>query len=367
VGLFIGFAALMKPPVMAGFFFVAICGCHLITRHDISLRARVMGPGLAAAVAVLVALPWYAAITYRLGTAGLFELTITSSVGRAVNTYGGREQEPWWYYLDWVWNSSTGFKLVAVGAAVGCLSVILGVRRSSWGILLAVAGSFLLAISASATRHLQYVYPIFPLLAVLAGGVVFGLGTQTRLRIPLRLVGVLLAGFVLREDVRAVERELQAERWEHPLLLVYKQIEPELSAGRVRMLLYRYPLPGEPLTNPERRFFPSERIYVLRVPLAPVVKSVEELNQLLADGVPTVVFLHHRKTPALLAAEGLQYVPDAYVSLPSANRVPYPFVSFHGAVEVLRLNERLGAPVTPLPLPSSDPNPPAAPPPPENR
>ena len=81
-----------------------------------------------------------------------------------------RNHSEWWFYLDWLWKSSWGFKLAGAAAVWGCFCVIRGWRRGAWGLLLLLCVTFVAAISTAATRHWQYVYPAFPLVAVMIGG-----------------------------------------------------------------------------------------------------------------------------------------------------------------------------------------------------
>ena len=164
----LGGAALMKPPVFAGFFFVVLLAHHLVVRRDLSLRRRLAGPIIAAIVAAAVALPWYGALYSRLGWAALSQVVLSTSVGRAAHSFG--ESRPWWFYLGWIWDSSLAFKFVAPALAWGLVSALWGSQRFAWGLIVFLSCAFIAAISISATRHWQYVYPIYPVLAVAVSG-----------------------------------------------------------------------------------------------------------------------------------------------------------------------------------------------------
>jgi len=120
VGTCLGGALLMKPPPFGCFFFTLLTCHHLLTRHSLSLRTRIHGPALAASVMGCLAIPWYIAIYTQLGWHGLDEHIISTSIGRVKKPFG--RHEPWWFYLNSIWESSLAFKLAGMAAFWGLLS-----------------------------------------------------------------------------------------------------------------------------------------------------------------------------------------------------------------------------------------------------
>jgi hypothetical protein len=337
VGICIGLAALAKPPVMAGFFGSALAAHHLVARRDLPWKRRMLGPLGGAAVAIAVALPWYAALYLRLGPESLERLFIYNSLRRAsAAVYAGAGQSPWWYYAGSVWESSFAFKLAAPALAFGIACAPLGRRRFAWGLLVFLAGAFLAAVSLSAEKHTWYAFPVFPLLAVtVAAALLSALD-----RVTWRVIAVCVAGFVLVRDVAAVRAELRTPRLGYPPLLVHRAAESDLAAGRVRLVLFDFPR-GVGVLDRELGFVPADRTYGFHLPHAVVVRTVPELDALLADGTPTALFLPPNLHACRLAERGLTHAPEACIGVQSDCHA-YPLATFHGGAAAFRVGEVLG-------------------------
>ena len=163
LGVSFGLAILTKPPVIGGFFFCMLAGHHLLTRRDLAWKQRLRGSLVAGLIAALVAIPWYAAITLRLGPHALDQLLVANSIGRARPKQINHAPLPPTCYFTQVWDSSVSGKisLIAIGFGAGC--VLLRSNRRAWSILLMAAVPYILAISGAAEKHLHYVYYALPL------------------------------------------------------------------------------------------------------------------------------------------------------------------------------------------------------------
>ena len=345
-GISLGCGALMKPPVFAGFFCAVLSVHHMAVRRELTWRGRLRGPIVAAAVAAILALPWYVALYSRLGWPAVNQVVFSTSVGRAVKTFG--ESRPWWFYLVWIWQSSLAFKFVGLALAWGVVSAVRGAERFAWGLLSFLSCAFLIAISISVTRHWQYVYPIYPVLAVAVAGL-FSAGLRRisesrclwRDWLAVAAVGLIAAGYCVRQDYIMTSYYVRhAPQPEYPPLLVHKAAERELAAGNAHLVLFKFPVPEGPVSL-KLGFGPSERLYPVYF-LAHAVRAKDEadLSHLIADGKPTVVFL----PPFLSDSKVLNLSRRADFRLYVVSRAhPYPVLAFNGADAALHLREVLAA------------------------
>ncbi len=361
-GLCLGLAVLTKPPAMGGFFFVMMCLHHLITRRDVSWKMRLLGPLAAGLVAAVVSLPWYGMIFARLGLPAIDQLFLANSVRRATIAAKGENLLPATFYVDYIWDSSWGFRCALVGLAWGAACVLVGWQRRSWSLLVLLTVPFLLVISNAVTKHHHYAYAAFPFLALTGAGMLFAGFSPRQSGSPrcrciwrgVTIAGVIAAAFVARHDFRFAKWFLYAQRWEYPALLLHKTMEADLTSGNARLMLYRFPATINQLDR-SLGFTAHDRYYVDRMPHAVVVRSVPELNQLLADGKPTVVVLPPKRGFAeQLTAEGLQPTPDRSL-LVHSELFGYTVLTFHDAEAKLGLGELLReigvAPGTTVPQP----------------
>lgn len=352
VGINLGGAVMMKPPVIGGFFFTLICVHHLFARSDLSLRARLGRPILALAVGVLVASPWYALLYERLGPYGLKQLLFFNSVGRASTIQGVGERElPRWIYVRFIWDSAKSARLFWPALGVGMLCVVFGWRRRGWSLLALLAGGFTLAISCAATKSPHYVYNAIPYLSVLTAALLL-VGLLHRPAVAsenprmawlwrgLTIIGIALAAYFLQADGRRIYWWWQIPQWEYPPLQVEHVIESHAAEKRVHLILYRYPEPRGTLDQQQLQLWVgcSDRFYQTRLHHAEHVMEIGELNRLLAEGKPTVVFLPPTFKLADLEQAGLSIKPDRALRL-RTRFIYYPVLTFHGAEAELELRE----------------------------
>ena len=347
-GLCLGLAVLMKPPAMGGFFFVSLCGYHLVARRDLPWKTRLAGPMVAGCLAFLVALPWYAMIYARLGMDGLDHLFLTNSVRRAADAGRGNTQ-PMGFYAEHIWSSSLGFRFVLPGLVFGVVCILVGWNRRAWGVLVVPTGAFVLAISCSATKHHHYAFPAYPLLSVAAAALLLAGLTPPRTPERVRtkwfwrsvaILGVAVATNALWADFRQVAWQVRAERWDYPAVRFHRALETELVAGDARLVLYAFPGDRDTLDR-KLGVAAHDMYYPATLPHALRVTTIADLNRTLADGKPTVVILPPLLTSERLLKAGLTAIPERSLMVRS-DLFPYPVLLFHGAETKLGLTELLG-------------------------
>jgi 4-amino-4-deoxy-L-arabinose transferase-like glycosyltransferase len=331
VGLFIGLAWLSKPPVFGGFFLGAI-GLHHLGTCRAPWRTRLLGPLLALGVGLLVAAPWYVLLWSRLGTHSLHQLFVHNSVERALDTGT-------WDVLccfNALWHASNGFKLVPLALAVGFGCWLAGVRRSQWGLVLFLGGSYLLALSSSG-KCAQYTFYAFPILAVVLAGLFLESGPWLLGRLWLgrqtvALASVALAAFLVGADGLKTLRTLTTPSWVHPPVGLYAQFASALEQGDCRFVLFDFDRVSKGYPNAEDLY------YRPRLPLAYRVDNLAELRLLLADSRPTIVVLPAELSPESRAQlAGLH--PELWIEEGSYARYCYPVLAFHGASARLPIPE----------------------------
>jgi 4-amino-4-deoxy-L-arabinose transferase-like glycosyltransferase len=349
IGAGIGAAWMMKPPVMGGFFFAAIVLHHLIADRQRPWWGRVAGPFIALAVAVVLAAPWYIALSARLGDYSFYYLLVHNSVGRAMRHKDIPHMAESFAYWRGVWNSSHAFGFALAAFAWGGLCALVAWRRGPWLLLCWMAGSFTLALSCAAEQHFHYLYSVFPILSVMAAAMLLdgfkpaalSPRWQRGLHLGAIAAGVLALAFVLPRDVARVRAELRRPRWDYPPLVLHERLAQADLHGHVRLVLYDFPQTSEPRINRALGFVFLDRYYATFLPAAFHVDAVPQLNDLIQDGRPALVLLPPGLKPAEIVAQGIAQTPDRQTLLRS-DRVPYPLLAFNGALQHPQIEEVVG-------------------------
>jgi 4-amino-4-deoxy-L-arabinose transferase-like glycosyltransferase len=158
-GAALGLAILAKTPA-AVILFGAILVCTGLWRRD-KLRLRGLRWGYAIITCLLIAAPWYIAMTLRFGGKFLTEFLLAGNMGRFLQAEHTRSALPY-YYLPVI---LVGF-LPWTALLPGALRTAWRERRESLVLLLWVILT-LLFFSASQSKLPGYILPIFPALALL--------------------------------------------------------------------------------------------------------------------------------------------------------------------------------------------------------
>jgi|GEM_PF-192296 len=164
-----GFGFLAKGPVAWVLPAIAFCGYALWTRRPrLFLNRHVF---LGAAAAIGVAAPWFLMLWWQGQEDFLYNVLITQNFHRFTDAWD--HQQPWWYYLKYLWIDLAPWSWFLPVAAV------LGLRRRkdgettdglqplSWIWIFGVV----LFFSLSDSKRTPYILPIAPAVAILAAGV----------------------------------------------------------------------------------------------------------------------------------------------------------------------------------------------------
>jgi len=181
----LGLALLTKGPVALLFFPAPLIAHYVFSRDRAALTA--LGHWRGWALALLIALPWYAAVTARLGWSIWAPVAATDLAGKAY----GMAFDPPWDYLLWLLGDFAPLSLL-----------LLATPRASWRAWRATAAGRLhlcgvllplLVLSLLANKHAKYLLPAYPLAATLIGLRLADFGRVS----PRRLQVVALGGLLL--------------------------------------------------------------------------------------------------------------------------------------------------------------------------
>jgi 4-amino-4-deoxy-L-arabinose transferase-like glycosyltransferase len=327
VGLFIGLAWLSKPPVFGAFFLCGI-GVHFLWTRRATWPACLAGPLLALAVALVVAAPWYVLLWFRLGNSSLHQLFIHNSVERALD--GARD---YFWVGKMIWRSSNSFHGVHLALVCAGACWFAGVRRAQWGLLLFLAGSYLLALSATG-KWAQYPFYVFPLLAVFLAGLFLesgpwlvqrfwsGLGSQRIAR-----VGILIVVILIGLDCLKALSILKGPEWVHPTVGIYRRLAADLEQGECHLVLFDF---ASPLYE--------DSYYAPHLQRAERVENIAGLKLLLADRKPAIVVLQPG-TSAEVQSLLTELHPEVRIEDSPFGMYRYPVFAFQGALDRVPLAE----------------------------
>lgn len=222
-GLAAGLGFLAKGPVTLVVPGIALLGYAAATRRIRHLlRPSAL---LGVAVAVAVAVPWLAWLALAGQTDFLYEVLFRQNVTRFLDAWD--HQQPWWYYLKYLWIDYAPWSLLLPAAALTAArdDDERNLHRLSWVWILAVIAFF----SLSDSKRAPYILPIAPAVAILASGVVerwiFGsLEPRARRLARWTLTGVALAMVLAGEGMLLagsdVPRELTRIAWSLAAVLI---------------------------------------------------------------------------------------------------------------------------------------------------
>ncbi len=180
----LGLALLSKGPVALLFFPAPLIAHYFFSRDRAALRA--LGHWRGWALALLIALPWYAAVTTRLGWQVWAPVAATDLAGKAY----GMALDPPWDYLLWLLGDFAPFSLL-----------LLATPRASWRAWRATpAGRLhlsglllpLLVLSLLANKHAKYLLPAYPVAAALIGLRLADFARVSQRRLQIIALGSLL-------------------------------------------------------------------------------------------------------------------------------------------------------------------------------
>jgi hypothetical protein len=252
-------------------------------------------------------------------------------------------------YFDFVGASSEAARLFWPALGVAAAFALVGWLRSRWGLLAFLAAAYYAALTSAEIKNPHYAHFGLPFLCLLAAAVLLAgwlpppgwVANRAAGRWAWRglaIAGVAWAAVLVHADVQRLREQFHAPTWDYPPLVVHRKVQPLLEAGHAHFVLYgEYPRCRE-RTNLKLGFWSIDQFYRPRLVGAEHAATVAELNRLLADGKPAVVFLPPKQPLTDLVPAGLAHQPDRALRLRS-ERLYYRVLLFHGAEAHLGLAE----------------------------
>jgi len=182
-----GAGAFLTKGLIAGVLPGLALGLYSVLHRDLKPWTRLaIIPGLA--LFAVLALPWFVLIQHRLPS--FFDFFVVREHFQRYLTRVEARYEPWWFFIEvlavgslpWI---APAVRQLATGWRAAAPRGHFDARRFLWAFCVVV----LLFFSASDSKLIPYILPLFPALALLAGS-----AEELRLRADLRASG---AGFVL--------------------------------------------------------------------------------------------------------------------------------------------------------------------------
>jgi len=187
VGLAVGLGVLAKGPVGVICPGLVIFGYLLAGRRLRELRIGHLA--LAAGVCLLVAAPWFTLLAIRDEWAVLHEVLFRQNVSRFIAPWD--HQEPWWYFLKYLWIDMAPWAFL-LPLAAGLALRDRGERRLDRLAWIWIA-SIVVFFSLSASKRSPYILPVAPAVAALAAAPVERMLSGTLDRVRGRAMTLMLA------------------------------------------------------------------------------------------------------------------------------------------------------------------------------
>jgi 4-amino-4-deoxy-L-arabinose transferase-like glycosyltransferase len=204
----VGLGTLTKGPVAAALPAV-VFGAYLLVHGELKRIRQMMIP-LGAAVILLIAVPWYAALYQRYGWTYITSFFVGENIARYTEGVGVETRRGLLFYLPVVFSDSFPWSLCLFGAAGVWLAdwraarstvqpfsdqrLAFRVRTLLWLWVLGIVGFF----TFSAAKQDLYIFPIVPAVAALGGLFItrdstFGSRSSLSLRLTACAIGLLLS------------------------------------------------------------------------------------------------------------------------------------------------------------------------------
>jgi len=301
IGVVAGIASLLKP--LGGLPILAAIALHAMLVRRTAARHYLPAVTLVLATALAVAGPWY--LINHLRYPGefatfLFGRQIADAVAGGEEPAAGRA---WWYYLAAVTGSSTHFALVLPAAAWMLWRACIAGPHQSAALLLSIAGlGWIAALSLAQKKFLHYAYPGFVALAIAFAAALAALAgslhnkpsaTPRASAVVMPLIIAGLFGFALWLAVERLPKMSDSS----PIWTLYRQWQPDLHAGRARMLFWNVPHERGQLMPDGRPPRPHMLIYLSHIRPAAATTTGEDLTTALRSDVSTLLILPAGEAP----------------------------------------------------------------------
>jgi 4-amino-4-deoxy-L-arabinose transferase-like glycosyltransferase len=246
VGTLCGLASLTKP--LIGTPMIALLAAHaILASRGVGFGRKALGFALGFVILAAVAAPWYVAQA-RHYTGFWNEMFTRNVVERAVHGVDDKHLESWHFYLAEVSKASIPFFLTIPAAILSVVSAVRGPRRSEHTLLVLTGVGWVVIFSFSASKAIHYVYPAFPVIAVMIAACAMHalkMILRTRaVRVTPRLVFVSVtpvvtfAAFIY---ARMLFVAIPADRSPYVPWELYRTLEPAIARGDAQVVFYGFP------------------------------------------------------------------------------------------------------------------------------
>jgi len=393
VGACAGAACLFKPFVVSCSILGLITLHHLIVSKS-SWRQRLPGPVIGWTVCFIVMAPWHIAMWWRLGDVFLSNYIGANILKRAAGGLSAQHVEGPFYYFHSIIESSRTFCWLAWPAIAGaCLYVWLGrhsrtdqvgpSRRDGPGslatsvgacsssapgndspcvdvrsgrtdlqglaLLLTVTLGFIAVLSTSSSKLPTYVYPVYPLIAIVVAFMLLDAAPKLlgrlfpRLPAPVWIIAAcVVAGIFLRSDSKRIWRYLEEPGIPYGPLALYQHLADPLAKRECRLVLCGMP-PSFGTVGRTLCSHSTDVYYARYIPDAVRVHTPADVAPLLKDARPILVVMPATLPGAELANFRRLFPPDGEGLLPAKNGVCYPVFSYHQAFARLGIENWVAA------------------------
>ena len=245
VGALAGLASITKPYVCVPL--VALLGIHAILfRRQAPVIRRLGGVSIALLVLLAVASPWYVAMGLR-HDHFVDEMFRRNLVARVTVGVDDKHLRDWAFYLGQITKSSPAFFFSIPAMLYTLAASTRGLNRERHALLGIIGLGWIVLFTLSASKAVHYVYPVFPLIAIMiADGAV-----QLLRAISLKFAGsrprfatavVLVLGVAMTfQYARGLFHSIPADRSPYVPWEMYKVLEPAIDAGKARVVFCGFP------------------------------------------------------------------------------------------------------------------------------
>jgi 4-amino-4-deoxy-L-arabinose transferase-like glycosyltransferase len=192
--IFAGLAVLTKGPLGLLIPFLAVIA-FLLLKKDLKFLYR-RTTLWAFLFFLLTVLPWYLLMAYKYGSTFINEFILNDNLRRAVEAqHGGHDT--WYYYPSLIISGMLPWSLFVLAALFSIYAALKQKENSFYIFLVCWAGSVFLIFQAAHSKVANYIFPIFPPLALLTASFIRDILSQIKYKFILYIILSVLSFFVL--------------------------------------------------------------------------------------------------------------------------------------------------------------------------
>jgi hypothetical protein len=189
-----GFAVLTKGPLGVLIPFLAVVAFLLIKKDIRFLFCKETIWSLL--VLLLTIAPWYILMIQKYGNTFINEFILNDNLRRVTEAQHG-EHDTWYYYPSLIVSGMLPWSLFALGALIFLCKGLMRKENLFYVFLVCWIGSVFLIFQAAHSKVANYIFPIFPPIALLTGGFIRDILSNNRYKIILYVVLSVISFFVL--------------------------------------------------------------------------------------------------------------------------------------------------------------------------